>query len=178
VVQRLVWGTIFAVLGLVLCGLPNVEKQPLGPLVWTAGGAILGATSAGALTRAWRNGQARKKLRGTWRLVEADGQDVLNGGEKPRQLILKVPFYEERVGGQRDVRGACWTDPLTEPPAISFTPRTGPDAGKPHPGIYCLEGNTLTVCLAYPGQARPTSFLAQPDVQQVRVYRRGGAAGA
>jgi uncharacterized protein (TIGR03067 family) len=178
VAQRVVWGLIFAAFALVLCGLPNAEKQPLGLIVWTAGGAILGVTSAGAMTRAWRNAQARKKLRGTWCLVEEDGQDILKGEEKPRRLILNGPVYEERVGDQRAVRGACWTDPLTEPPAISFTPKTGADAGKPRPGIYRLEGKILTVCLAYPGHPRPTAFVAQPDVQQVRVYRRGGKAGA
>jgi uncharacterized protein (TIGR03067 family) len=177
VVQRVVCGTIFAVLAFALCGLPSAEKQPLGLIVWTVGGAILGATSAGPLTRAWRGGQARKKLRGTWRLVKVDEQDIPDGEEEPRRLIVNGLGYEERVGGQREVRGTCWTDPLAEPPAISFTPRTGPDAGKPRQGIYRLEGKVLTVCLAYPGHPRPTAIVAQPDVQQVRVYRRGGKAG-
>jgi uncharacterized protein (TIGR03067 family) len=175
--QRVVWGTVFAAFALALCGLPNVEEQPLGLIVWTAGGAILGATSAGAMTRAWRNGQARRKLRGTWRLVEEDGQNIPDGNEEPRRLILNGPAYYERVGDRRDLRGACWIDPLTEPPAISFTPKTGPDAGKPRQGIYRMEGKVLTVCLAYPGHPRPTAFLAQQDVQQLRVYRRGSQAG-
>ena len=89
-----------------------------------------------------------------------------------------MPGYEERVGDRRDVRGVCWTDVLAEPPAISFTQKIGPDPGKPRQGIYRLEGKILTVCLAYPGHPRPTAFVAQPDVQQVRVYRRGGKAGA
>ena len=72
-------------------------------------------------------------------------------------FFLNSPAYQERVGERRDVRGTCWIDPLIEPPAIS---------------IYRLEGKTLTVCLAYPGHPRPTAFLSQPDVQQVRVYRR------
>jgi uncharacterized protein (TIGR03067 family) len=178
VVQRVVWGTIFAAFALILCGLPNVDKQPLGLIVWTAGGAILGAGWAGGLTRSWRSSQARQKLRGTWILVDEDGQDLRVHTAGPRRLILNVPTYEERVGDQRDVRGGCWFDPLAEPHAISFTPKTGPDAGTPRQGIYRLEGKTLTVCLAYPGHPRPTAFVAQPAVQQVRIYRRGGKAGA
>jgi uncharacterized protein (TIGR03067 family) len=174
VAQRALWSVIFATFAFTLCGLPSAEKQPLGLIVWTAGGAILGAASGGAMTRAWRSGQARKKLRGTWRLVEVDGQDIL---AEPRWLILSYAAYEERVGDQREMRGASWTDPLTEPPSISFTPKTGPDAGKPCQGIYRLDGKILTICLAKPGHARPTTFRAQPDVQQVRVYRRGGKAG-
>ena len=50
--------------------------------------------------------------------------------------------------------------------------KTGPDAGKPRPGIYRLDGKVLTVCLAYPGHPRPTAFVAGPEVQQVRVYRQ------
>jgi uncharacterized protein (TIGR03067 family) len=90
---------------------------------------------------------------------------------------LRGSVYEERVGDRREVHGICWADPLAEPPAISFTPRRGLETGKPRPGIYRLEGNVLTVCLAYPGHPRPTAFVAQPEVQQVRVYRRGGKAG-
>ncbi len=176
--QRIAWGTIFAALALVWCGLPNVKKQPLGLVIWTAGGAVLGALSAGTMTRAWRSGQAGRKLRGTWRLVEEDGQDVRDGEGEPRRLVLNGPTYEERVGDRRDVRGSCWTDPLAEPPAISLTPKTGPDAGQPRQGIYRLEGKNLTVCLAYPGHPRPKAFAAQPGVQQLRAYRRGGKSGA
>jgi uncharacterized protein (TIGR03067 family) len=175
VAQRLVWGTVFAALALALCGLPNAE-QPLGLIIWTAGGALLGAANAGAMTSAWRTGQARRKLQGNWYLVEEDGQDTPDGEEGPRRLILNIPAYEMRSGDLREGRGACWLDPLTEPPAISFTPKTGPDAGKPWPGIYSLEGKVLTLCLAYPGHPRPTAFLARPDVQRVCVYRRGGRA--
>src|SRR5205085_10418777 len=110
--ERALWGLIFALFALGLCGLPNMEKQPLGLVVWTAAGAILGVTSAGPLTRAWRNAQARKKLRGRWRLVEQDGQAIADGEAEPRELILKGPAYEERIGERRDVRGACWTDAL------------------------------------------------------------------
>ena len=178
VTQRVVCGVIFAALALVCCGLPKAAEQPLALIVWTVGGAILGATSAGAVTRTWRNNQVYRKLRGTWRLVEEDGRHVVAGEERPRLLILNVPTYRERVSDQQDLRGSCWIDPLAEPPAISFTPKAGRDAGTPRQGIYRLEGETLTVCLAYAGHPRPTAFVAQPDVRQVRVYRRGGKAGA
>jgi uncharacterized protein (TIGR03067 family) len=177
VAQRVVWGTLFAAMALFLCGLPHVEEQPLGLVVWTAGGAILGATSAGALTRTWRTAQARRKLRGPWWLVEVDGQTIPDEQGAPRRLILSGTAYEERVGDRREVRGTYWMDPLADPPAISFTPKTGAGADTPHPGIYRLDGKTLTICLAYPGHPRPTAFLPQPDVQQVRAYRRGGRAG-
>jgi uncharacterized protein (TIGR03067 family) len=174
--QRIVWGMIFAFCAIACCGLPNAEKQPLGLIVWTAAGAVFGALSAGAMTRLWRKNQALGKLRGTWRLVEEDGRNMVDASEMPRRLILKAPFYEERVGDDRRVRGSCWTDPMTNPAAISFTPATGADAGKPRPGIYQIKGECLTICLAHPDQPRPKAFLAEPDIQQMRVYRRGGKA--
>jgi uncharacterized protein (TIGR03067 family) len=173
---RVVCGLIFAIVSLLLCGFPNMESQPLGLVIWTAGGAILGAMSAGTLSRGWKTGQARKKLRGTWRLVEEDGQPIADG--PTRSLILTTVSYEERMGDKRDGGGVCWTDPLAQPPAISLTPKTGPDAGQPRPGIYRREAGTLTLCLASVGQPRPTTFEGRPGVQQVRVYRRGNKAGA
>jgi uncharacterized protein (TIGR03067 family) len=170
VTQRVVCGFLGAVLALSCCGLPNAEKQPTGLFVWTACGAIFGAASAGTMTRGWRDGQSRKKLRGPWLLVEEDAQ-VLSGGE-PRRLVLKYPSYEEWIGGTRDVKGACWTDAMTDPLAISFTPKTDRGAGVPRPGIYRLEGKVLTICLACPGLPRPTEFRSIPDIQQLRVYQR------
>jgi uncharacterized protein (TIGR03067 family) len=174
--QRVLCGTIFAFVALALCGLPNADKQPLGLIVWTVGGAILGAAGAGTITRGFRRSQALAKLRGTWRLVEVDGQKIQDGTEEVRRLILNHAVYSERTGDQCDVRGSCWTDPLADPPAISFTPKTGPDAGKPRQGIWRLEDTILTICLAYPGLPRPTSFVAHPDVRQVLVYQRDGKA--
>jgi uncharacterized protein (TIGR03067 family) len=173
-----VCGTIFAIFALCLCGLPNVEKQPLGLIVWTVAGAALGAANAGTLVKAQRNGQALRKLRGSWQLVEEDGQTLPADGVELQQLILNVPAYEERIGSRREVRGTCWHDSQAEPPALSFTPKTGLDPGKPHQGIYRLDDKTLTVCVAYPGHPRPTEFLTRPRIQRVRIYRRGGKNGA
>jgi uncharacterized protein (TIGR03067 family) len=122
------------------------------------------------MTRGWRDSQSRKKLRGPWLLVEEDAQ-VLSGGE-PRRLVLKYPSYEEWIGDKRDVKGACWTDAMTDPLAISFTPKTDGGAGVPRPGIYRLERKVLTICLACPGQPRPMEFRSIPDIQQLRVYQR------
>jgi uncharacterized protein (TIGR03067 family) len=172
--QKIFWSAIFATFGLFVCGLPNVEKQPLAPIIWPVCGAMIGFTSAGFLTRTWRSGQARRKLRGAWRLIEESGQVIGDGEPSNRQLILNSASYEERCRDAREVRGLWWADGLAEPPAISFTPKAGPDAGTPRPGIYRIEGGKLTICLGQPGHSRPTAFDDLATAQVVRVYRREG----
>src|SRR5262249_10297373 len=100
----------------------------------------------------------------TWRLVEVDARAVPDGEAESPRLNLNGPVYKERTDAKCEIRGACWTDPLAEPPAISFTPKTGADGGRPRPGIYRLDGTTLTVCLAPPGHPRPTALVALPEV--------------
>jgi uncharacterized protein (TIGR03067 family) len=167
--QRIVWGAVFAFFGLFLCGLPSVEQQPLGVIIWPAGGAAFGALSAGGLTRAWKNAQARKRLRGAWQLVEEDGQTILDDSPLRQRLVLKPPFYKASVADYAAMSGTCWLDSLAEPPAISFNPTGG---ARPRQGIYRLENKTLTICLAYPDQPRPMDFLVVLEVQQLRVYRK------
>ena len=52
-------------------------------------------------------------------------------------------------------------DATKTPKAIDFTP----DGGKAPPiaGIYALDGDTLTICLAPPGKPRPTKLAAEAD---------------
>jgi uncharacterized protein (TIGR03067 family) len=172
----MVWGTIFGLLALACCGLPIVDKQPLGLIIWVIGGALFGTVYAGGLTRAWRSSQARKKLCRMWCLIEEDGQPVLDSEAKLRRLTLRGTAYTEQLGDDDQVRGSYWIDPLAEPPAISFTPQTPSDSGASRQGIYRLERERLTICLAYPGHPRPTSFVARSNVQQLRIYRGGGKA--
>jgi uncharacterized protein (TIGR03067 family) len=174
VTQRIVWGMIFGLWALACCGLPNVDKQPLGLIIWAIGGALFGAAYAGGLTRTWNSGQQRKKLRGTWRLVEVDGHDISADAAQRCLLVLKGSQFTESSGDQEPSEGTWWIDLSTELPAITLSAKTASGSAEPRQGIYRLNGKTLTICLAYPGQPRPDAFRAQADVQQVLIYRRAG----
>jgi hypothetical protein len=105
----------------------NAEEQPPGLIVWTSGGATLGATSAGVHRQGMEEWPGSQEARGNWCLVEEDRQNIPGGKEEPRRLILNGPACKERVGDRYDVRGACGIDPLTAAVHVSY-PFDGPSA--------------------------------------------------
>ncbi len=170
--QRLVWGGLFAAaVGLPAALLIGRQDWPTA-VALAAGGALFGATSAAGFTKAWRNGRARSKLRGSWQLVEQDGHR-LPEEEEPLCTTFSGPLYTHRRGKAVLLRGDLWLDPSREPKAMNLTPRTGPDAGKTYPGIYEIEGQQLTICYALQGRERPDGFRAGPN-RSLLVFRRGG----
>ena len=61
------------------------------------------------------------------------------------------------------------------PKAIDLTPgeNGGPLKGKRYPGIYKLEGDTLTLCLSIEaGSKRPTKFATKDTYWVLDVYKR------
>ena len=61
------------------------------------------------------------------------------------------------------------------PKAIDLTPgeNGGPLKGKRYPGIYRLEGDTLTLCLSIEaGSKRPTKFATKDTYWVLDVYKR------
>jgi uncharacterized protein (TIGR03067 family) len=51
-------------------------------------------------------------------------------------------------------------DPSRDPKAIDVIPDGGKDRGERVLGIYKLEGDRLTICMAAPGKPRPKEFKA------------------
>ena len=58
---------------------------------------------------------------------------------------------------------------------IDFTLTAGPDKGKTSRGIYSLEGDTLRIAYAGPGEERPKDFTTAKDTKQMSwTLKRAG----
>ena len=64
-------------------------------------------------------------------------------------------------------------DPDRKPKAINTCDQEGPSEDQTVPGSYDLEGDTLKLCFARPGQERPKEFTTKSGTAfLVCVYKR------
>jgi uncharacterized protein (TIGR03067 family) len=95
------------------------------------------------------------KFEGRWIVVsgtvDGDAQDLK--GDKVH--LAKGKFLLEEHNGEKQ-EGTYKVDTSKKPRHIDFTPRQGRDKDKVFKGIFVLEGKLLTICLARPGDDRPS----------------------
>jgi uncharacterized protein (TIGR03067 family) len=109
---------------------------------------------------------AKKELdrhQGTWRATSS----VYDGQEAPEAIVRSITRVVEKdhVAWKRDGKSFAGTrielDPSRDPKAIDVIPDGGKDRGERVLGIYKLEKDRLTICMAAPGRPRPTEFEAE-----------------
>ena len=109
---------------------------------------------------------ARRELdkhQGTWVAVSfrRDGQ------ETPAEIVRTITrtVENDHVVWKRNGKSFAGTgmvlDPGASPKPIDVIPDGGRSAGQHVLGIYRLEGDDLTLCMADPGQPRPREFKAE-----------------
>ncbi|MFO0893113.1 MAG: TIGR03067 domain-containing protein [Isosphaeraceae bacterium] len=127
-------------------------------------------------------GEELTRQQGTWLAVSSrrDGADA--PGEIVRSITRNVE--KDHVIWKRDGKNFAGTslvlDPTQKLPALDAIPDGGPARGKRVLGIYKLEGDRLTICMADPDRPRPTEFKAEKGSRQtLMVFTRAKpAAGA
>jgi uncharacterized protein (TIGR03067 family) len=117
------------------------------------------------------------QLQGTWRLVsrERDGKADLADALKDVRVTHEGDkfSFSGSPSGSGAMKGTFKLDATKSPKAMDRMPADGPQKGKALPGIYKLEGDTLTICASVEGKDRPTEFATKPNSGRVlSVFKR------
>jgi uncharacterized protein (TIGR03067 family) len=109
-----------------------------------------------------RAAEELERHQGTWRATSS----IYEGQEAPEQIVRSITRIVEKdhVIWKRDGKSFAGTrielDPSRDPRTIDVIPDGGKDRGERVRGIYKLEKDRLTICMAAPGQPRPREFKA------------------
>lgn len=103
-------------------------------------------------------------LQGTWRVVafEMDGTDVPAGVYAAAAITIQGDSFTSQGMGY-SYAGTVTLEPAANPAAFDLVFTEGPPAGLTNRGIYRLQGDEWTICLATRGDARPKRFATHPD---------------
>jgi uncharacterized protein (TIGR03067 family) len=115
------------------------------------------------------------ELQGTWTLVamETEGHEVPAEDFQGYNAVYEGNRLTLRVGEKVRRRGIVTVDPTRPVKAINTWDQDGPYEDQTVPGIYALEGDTLKVCFARPGQERPKEFTTKAGTAFLScVYKR------
>jgi uncharacterized protein (TIGR03067 family) len=102
-------------------------------------------------------------LQGTWTMVamETEGHDVDTEDFKDRTASYEGNRLTLREGDRIRRRGIITLNPDQKPRAVNTWDLDGPYEDQTVPGIYVLQGDTLKLCFARPGQERPKEFTTK-----------------
>lgn len=102
-------------------------------------------------------------LQGAWTVttLEMDGRQVPSGMLGGARIVVQGDRFTS-TGMGATYEGTLELDASSTPRQINMKFSVGPEKGNINPGIYDLQGNTLKLCLATRGDARPSSFASAP----------------
>jgi uncharacterized protein (TIGR03067 family) len=118
--------------------------------------------------------QELKRFEGTWRFVsiEVDGEQIPRKFYEKDILTLKGKQFVSVVTGNT-THGIFKVNPIDKPMTIDLTFSDGPGKDQTQKGIYDLEGDTQTICVAKGNQKRPADFTSKPGSgQMIQILKR------
>jgi uncharacterized protein (TIGR03067 family) len=113
-----------------------------------------------------------KKFEGTWTATSwKRGAGEVGKDKVDTELTLSKDTYEFPKGINRiSKKGAVKIDEAKG--TIDFTPEDGPAKGKTLPGIFKVDGDTLTLCFTSAGGERPKEFKSDDRNTVLATYER------
>jgi uncharacterized protein (TIGR03067 family) len=116
------------------------------------------------------------RFQGTWQLLSAETDGKMAPEEQVKKIRVTIEGNHHTVtfDGQPIAKRVKFTfDPTTTPRSTEDTLDDGPNKGKKIRGIYRLEGDDLTSCVAAIDAPRPTEFTAKAGSgQTLRRFQR------
>lgn len=102
-----------------------------------------------------------KKLQGVWALVAHEHGGKKSSNKEIANISLEVADGKFTTRDGVDVKEDASVELLEgkgKPATVELKIASGADIDKVVKGIWKLDGDTLTLCVAEPGQARPKEF--------------------
>jgi uncharacterized protein (TIGR03067 family) len=103
-------------------------------------------------------------LQGAWRIdsiQESFGKAPPEDSVKEFVVTVKEDIMKVSHKGAAGPVFKLKLDPAKSPKTVDFLHTEGPDKGKTEPGIYKIEGDTLTYCVTDFGKERPATFATK-----------------
>jgi uncharacterized protein (TIGR03067 family) len=117
-----------------------------------------------------------QRLAGTWKLIglERDGVSLPAAKIPHEQLTLEGDHFTWAFEGH-EMAGVCALQLRRKPTELSLRFSNGPNTGMDQSGLYKLEGDKLTLCLAEPGSFAddlPADFTTRGNRNELLVWQR------
>ena len=116
-----------------------------------------------------------KKLQGEWAptAIQINGEKAPDKKLARTKLVVKDDKFTALEDNEVSDESTARLDPAQDPKAVDLAFTAGPDKDKSVQGIYKLDGNVLTVCVAEPGKERPKELSsAEGSGQILLVFKR------
>jgi uncharacterized protein (TIGR03067 family) len=104
-------------------------------------------------------------FQGNWAIVSFNGQELPASAEA--FLVFKGDKYEQWTGSTVDERGTIKLDTTKKPMWIDLIITEGQSSGTTQLGLYSIEGDTMNVTLANPGETVRPAALGQGEIVAV-----------
>jgi uncharacterized protein (TIGR03067 family) len=114
---------------------------------------------------------AQKELAGQWKMFMAE----VDGKKLSERAIrnTRIKISDDKYAYSRSQWGSFRLIPTERPKAIDMSPAVGANKGKTALGIYQINDDELTICIAKAGKKRPSEFTTKTGSGYIlEIYRR------